>query len=143
RWDRYLRGNKKAVTPEEIAGHQEFVSAGCAACHSGAYLGGNGYQKLGARKAWPDTKDAGRAEVTKSAADRQVFKVPSLRNIAMTGPYFHDGRVVTLEEAIRLMGEHQLNKNLSDAQVRSIATWLKSLTGTLPAKLIAPPKLPK
>ena len=89
------------------------------------------YQKLGLVKEYP-TEDLGRFEATKNEADKKFFKVPSLRNVAKTGPYFHDGSVKTLEEAISKMGEYQLGKNLSQDEVTSIATFLNSLTGTLP-----------
>jgi len=82
-------------------------------------------------------------EVTKQAADRLVFKVPSLRNVAKTGPYFHDGSIATLEEAIRDMAVHQRGSRLSDADLKSIVTWLNALTGEIPYDYIKPPALPK
>ena len=92
---------------------------------------------------WPDTKDLGRYQVTKQDADKMVFKVPSLRNIAKTGPYYHDGSVATLDEAVKKMGECQLGKQLTDQDVASIETWLKTLTGEIPADYVKPPELPK
>ena len=142
RWDQFLKGDKTALTPEEKAGFNKFVDAGCAACHMGAYAGGTLYQKLGVVKPWPDKTDLGRAKVTKNQGDEMMFKVPSLRNIEKTGPYFHDGKVATLEEAIKLMAEYELGKQLVDADVKSIAAWLRSLTGTIPADYIKPPALP-
>lgn len=100
------------------------------------------YQKLGAVTAWPDPRDPGRWAVTKDEADRMFFKVPSLRNVAKTGPYFHDGSVKTLDEAVRLMAFHQLGKELSDADVRSIVTFLGALTAPLPTDFIERPALP-
>jgi cytochrome c peroxidase len=97
----------------------------------GATMGGQMYQKLGLVKDYPTT-DMGRFEVTKNEADKKFFKVPSLRNVAMTGPYFHDGSVKTLEEAVSKMGEYQLGKQLSKEEVASIVTFLGSLTGTPP-----------
>lgn len=143
RWDKFLRGDQNALTNEEKAGFNVFMETGCQACHAGTYLGGNLYQRLGAARPWPDTSDIGREKVTKSEADKMVFKVPGLRNIEKTKPYYHNGKVETLEEAVSRMGEYQLGKNLSDGQVRSIATWLKTLTGDIPADYIKPPALPK
>ncbi len=140
RWDDYLNGQRDALTAEEKAGFNTLVEAGCATCHHGPYLGGTMYQKLGAAEAWPDSSDLGRYDVTGREQDRLTFKVPSLRNIAETGPYFHDGEVETLEEAVREMGHHQLGNELTDDQVRSIVTWLEALTGTMPTEYIKPPE---
>ena len=142
RWDKYLAGDDAALQEDEKAGVQEFVAAGCTACHNGVLIGGAMYQKAGLVKAWPNQKDLGRFGVTKQEADRLFFKVPSLRNIANTAPYFHDGSAATLDVAIRTMAAHQLGKQLTDAQVAAIAKWLGSLTGEVPAALAAVPKLP-
>jgi cytochrome c peroxidase len=128
RWDRFLKGDQGALTDAEKAGFNKFVESGCAACHNGAYVGGNAFQKLGMVRPWPNTADLGRWQVTKKASDKFLFKVPSLRNVARTAPYFHDGSVATLDEAIRKMATHQLGKNLTDADIRSIAAWLQTLT---------------
>jgi cytochrome c peroxidase len=143
RWDKFLGGDQNALTADEKAGFNSYVETGCQTCHAGAYVGGNLYQKLGAVKAWPDASDPGREKVSKNAADRFVFKVPSLRNIDKTGPYYHDGKIATLAEAITKMAEYQLGKTLTDAQVKSISTWLGVLTGDLPAEYIKMPVLPK
>jgi cytochrome c peroxidase len=143
RWDRFLRGDQTALTNEEKAGFDAYMEAGCQACHSGTYLGGDHYQRLGLIKPWPDTSDTGREKVTKSEADRMIFKVPSLRNIERTAPYYHNGKVETLEQAVSRMAEYQLGKTLTDAQVRSIVTWLRTLTGDIPAEYIKSPVLPK
>jgi cytochrome c peroxidase len=143
RWDQFLAGKRDAITAEEMTGHHEFMHGGCASCHNGAYVGGRQFQKLGAEKPWPDHKDLGRYDVTKAETDRMVFKVPSLRNVEKTAPYFHNGSIATLDEAIRRMGEHQLNVRLSETQVKQIAAWLRTLTGELPRELIRPPKLPE
>jgi cytochrome c peroxidase len=143
RWDKFLRGDQAALTSEEKAGFNTYLEAGCQTCHVGAYLGGNLFQKVGIAKPWPDTSDPGREKVTKSEADRLVFKVPSLRNIEKTGPYFHNGKTATLQQAVSTMAEYQLGKTLTDAQVNSITTWLKSLTGEIPADYIKRPPLPK
>jgi cytochrome c peroxidase len=142
RWDAFLKGDKSALSDAEKEGFLKFADAGCAACHNGALLGGNSYKKLGIARAYPDKKDTGVAKVSKKADDRFVFKVPSLRNIAKTGPYFHNGSVPTLDAAVTRMAEYQLGEPLSAGDVQAITTWMNSLTGPLPAELIRPPKLP-
>ena len=103
-------------------------------------MGGNSYEQLGAAKAWHDqTTDPGRMQTTKESRDQMFFKVPTLRNVDQTGPYFHDGHVKTLEEAVRLMAKHEAGTDLSDADVHSIVTFLHTLTGDLPAQYIQPP----
>jgi cytochrome c peroxidase len=142
RWDRYVAGDDGALTNDERAGLAKFLDAGCTTCHNGVDLGGQMYMKLGAVRPWPTAiADNGRFDVTKNEADRHVFKVPSLRNIEKTAPYFHDGSMATLEETVRAMGAYQLGKDLSTEEVASIVTFLKSLTGTLPQ--IEKPVLPK
>jgi cytochrome c peroxidase len=143
RWDRFLKGDQNALTPAEKAGFNEFASAGCQGCHSGALLGGNMFQKVGVAKAWPDNSDPGRYKVTRNEADRAIFKVPSLRNVEKTAPYFHDGKTAALNEAIARMAEFQVGKNLTDQQIGSILTWMGSLTGELPAEYIQEPALPR
>ncbi|HSD31171.1 MAG TPA: cytochrome c peroxidase, partial [Gemmatimonadales bacterium] len=132
RWDALLKGDSSALTAPEKQGFNDFVEAGCVSCHSGAYLGGQMYQRAGLVTPWPDRSDPGRMGVTQKAADSMVFKVPSLRNIAMTGPYFHNGGTASLEDAVLMMGHYQLGRDLSAAQVQSIVTYLRTLTGTLP-----------
>jgi cytochrome c peroxidase len=130
RFDKYLKGDKQALSAEEIEGLKTFYNTGCIACHNGVGVGGGSYQKLGAVIPY-ETKDLGRYNATKNEADKYFFKVPSLRNIEKTAPYFHDGNVATLEEAVTLMGKHQLGKDLAKDEVTSIVTFLKSLTGEL------------
>jgi cytochrome c peroxidase len=142
RWDKFLGGDQTALTNEEKAGLVKFLDVGCQTCHSGMYMGGNMFQKLGAAKAWPESKDQGRFAVTKEDADKMVFKVPTLRNIEKTAPYYHDGGVATLELAVAKMGEFQLGKQLSAADVNSIVTFLKSMTGEIPVDYIKAPELP-
>jgi cytochrome c peroxidase len=142
RWDKYLAGDKSALTQAEKDGWKTFSTTGCPACHNGAYVGGVMYQKLGLVKPWSSESDLGRYEVTKADADKMFFKVPSLRNIERTAPYFHDGSVVSLPEAIKLMARHQLGKELGDAEIASIATWLKTLSGDVPTEYIAPASIP-
>jgi cytochrome c peroxidase len=140
-FDRFLAGDLTALDAGQLAGFRTFVDSGCASCHSGAGLGGGMYQKLGLVKPF-ETTDTGRAGVTQNETDKFFFKVPSLRNIDQTAPYFHDGKVATLDAAIRLMAEHQLGKNLTDQEVAGITAFLGSLTGTIPADYIAMPALP-
>jgi cytochrome c peroxidase len=143
RWDALLNGDRSALTPAELAGLKTFLDSGCYACHNGAPLGGTCYRKLGQARPYPGLTDPGRFDVTKVEADRGVFKVPSLRNVERTGPYFHDGQVPTLEEAVRRMGEYQLGVNLSDQDVGQIVTFLKALTGRIDPDYIKPPVLPR
>lgn len=143
KWDKFVAGNVTALTDAEKSGFNTFAKVGCPTCHTGAYVGGTMLQKLGLAKPWTrNTDDTGRMAVTKQETDRMMFKVPSLRNVEKTAPYFHDGSVATLEEAIKLMGHHQLGKDLSKAEITSIATFLKALTGELPTKDIQKPELP-
>lgn len=138
RWDRFLKGDQGALGDAEKAGFNKFVESGCAACHYGPYVGGNALQKAGMVRAWPNTADLGRQRVTGKESDRFLFKVPSLRNVARTAPYFHDGSAGKLDEAIRTMALYQVGKNLAAADVRSIAAWLECLTGEIPAGYIKP-----
>jgi cytochrome c peroxidase len=142
RWDRYLEGDGSALSAEEQRGLATFVHAGCASCHGGTYVGGGSFRRLGTAKSWPASTDSGRFAVTKIPADLFVFKVASLRNVEKTAPYFHDGSVTSLDDAIRLMGRHQLGVELGEAQVRDIRAWLSALTGELPAAYIAQPPNP-
>ncbi|MFL6307203.1 MAG: cytochrome-c peroxidase [Candidatus Sulfotelmatobacter sp.] len=143
KWDAYLTGDHSALTDAQKEGFNTFAGTGCQWCHAGAYVGGAAYQKLGVVKAWPNQSDQGVYQLTKDDADRMVFKVPSLRNIKKTGPYFHDGSIATIEDAIRNMAVHQRGVTLTEAQVRSIEAWMDSLTGEIPASYIKPPELPK
>jgi cytochrome c peroxidase len=143
RWDKFLGGDQAALTDQEKAGLNTFLDTGCQACHSGAFMGGSAFQKLGTVKPYPDTRDLGRFDVTKQDADKQVFKVPSLRNVEKTAPYFHDGSVKTLGEAVANMANYQLGRTLPAADVTSIVSFLKTLTGDLPLEYIKEPTLPK
>jgi len=143
KWDAYLNGHQSALSDTQKQGFNTFAGTGCQWCHAGAYVGGAAYQKLGVVKAWPNQSDQGVYQLTKDDADRMVFKVPSLRNIKKTGPYFHDGSIATIEDAIRNMAVHQRGVTLTEAQVRSIEAWMDSLTGEIPASYIKPPELPK
>ena len=143
RWDALLKGDLTALTAEEKVGFQTFMDSGCAMCHNGALLGGGSYQRIGLAKAFPRSADTGRMSITKAAGDRAVFKVPSLRNVEKTGPYYHDGGTASLEEAIRDMAEYQLGKKLTDTEVQQIITFLKVLTGKIDPEYIKKPDLPK
>ena len=143
RWDKFLAGETAALTDAEKAGFNTFIDTGCVTCHFGPNVGATMFQKLGLVKTWPNTKDRGRFEATQIDTDYMVFRVPSLRNVAMTGPYFHDGSISSLDEAIRMMAYHQLGKEIPPADVLSIAAWLKSLTGEIPHDYIEKPALPE
>ena len=137
RFDAWLRGNTKALSSEEVRGYQLFKSTGCASCHVGANLGGQSFERMGraadyfaARGDALTEADNGRANVTHDPRDRQWFKVPGLRNVALTAPYFHDGSVTDLREAVRKMAQYQLGTTLSKADVDALTAFLKSLTGT-------------
>jgi cytochrome c peroxidase len=142
RWDQYLTGDKNALHDDELEGLKVFTNVGCMVCHTGEFLGGTSYQRVGAVEPWPNQGDRGREALTKNAADRMMFKVPTLRNIHKTAPYFHDGSAKTLDQAVRMMGKHQLGLELSDNEVTAIVAWLGSLTGELPKAYIAAPVLP-
>lgn len=143
RFDKYLGGEKTALTDQERAGLSKFVQNGCTTCHNGAGVGGSSFQKLGLVKPYPNQKDPGRYEVTKKDEDRMVFRVPSLRNVAETGPWFHDGAYDRVEAAIQGMAYHQLGKELPDQDIKDIAAFLKSLTGEIPKDYIKMPTLPE
>lgn len=143
KFDKFAAGDENALTADEKKGFIKFMESGCFSCHNGPALGGNMYMKLGIIKAWPDLKDKGRSEITKNDAEMYMFKVPSLRNIEKTGPYLHDGSVKDLNKMVAMMAEYQLGKTLSDEDVNSIVTFLKTLTGTPDADYIKAPKLPK
>jgi cytochrome c peroxidase len=142
KWDKLLKGDNTALTDDEKKGFLKFVEVGCPNCHVGALVGGTMYQKLGKEKPWPNQKDKGRSAVTKSASDDMMFRVPGLRNIEHTAPYFHDASGKTLEESVKTMANHQLAKDLGDDDVKSIATWLRTLSGAPPADVIKKPELP-
>ena len=143
-FDAYLVGNNKAISADAKKGLRRFIEVGCVACHNGVGIGGGGYQKFGVwEDYWPVTKssrvDKGRFNVTRDADDLYVFRVANLRNVKMTAPYFHDGSVKTLPEAVRIMGKIQLRKTLSDDDVKYIVSFLGALTGKLPNSFSRPP----
>lgn len=142
-FDRFLAGDDAALTPLQKSGMRAFVTSGCAGCHNGPLLGGQHLRKFGQVKDyWLETRsdpiDEGRFKASKNEADRFFFRVPMLRNIARTGPYFHDGSVERLDEAIRIMAAVQLGRTLPQADIRAIAAFLDSLTGQVPEHYSAP-----
>lgn len=147
RFDDYLAGNANALTDREKNGLHMFMEKGCTACHNGPGVGGGMFQKFGVREDyWKETgvsePDKGRFDVTKNPADLYVFKVPTLRNVAMTPPYFHDGSVKSLPEVVRIMAKVQLDQILTDAEITDITAFLASLTGKLPDDFVNAPILP-
>jgi cytochrome c peroxidase len=143
RWDDYLAGHRDALTPQETQGLRVFLNVGCMGCHTGPQVGASMFQLVGAVEPWPRRDDLGRFEVTHAPTDRMVFKVPTLRNIARTAPYFHDGSCATLPVAVRTMGRHQLGVDLGDDEVDAIVAFLGAMTGDLPTAYIAAPALPR
>lgn len=142
-FDKFMAGDDDAISDAEKEGFMTFMQTGCQACHNGPLFGGRLYQKVGLTKPWPNLEDKGRFDVTKNPADMYVFKVPSLRNIAKTAPYFHNGSVAKLPDAVKMMARHQLGRELTDEQAASIVAFLNSLTGKLPTEYIKMPELPK
>ncbi len=145
KFDQYLLGDASVLTSQEIAGMKKFVEVGCITCHNGPTVGGQMYQKFGVffpyEKFTHSAKvDNGRMDVTKNKADQFMFKVMSLRNIEKTGPYFHDGSVKDLNEAVKVMGKVQLNKDLSQQEITDIVSFLKTLTADISADAKAIPK---
>jgi len=133
RFDKWLKGDDKALTATELEGFKLFYDSGCIACHNGPNLGGNSFQKLGVVEPYKSTSPAeGRAAVTKKDEDRWYFKVPTLRNVELTYPYFHDGEAATLEDAVTLMGRLQLGRTFTDDELKKIVAFLYTLTGERP-----------
>ncbi|KZN66093.1 hypothetical protein N473_11020 [Pseudoalteromonas luteoviolacea CPMOR-1] len=135
--DDFLLGKADALTSQQQRGYEKFVSYGCVTCHQGRNIGGNLYQKVGRLDQVPEQllDDVGRFEVTQNPQDKFVFKVPSLRNVALTAPYFHNGSVDNLSDAIRIMARGQLGLDLSDEDVADIEALLQSFSGDLPRSL--------
>lgn len=133
RFDKWLKGDKKALTANELAGYELFKDSGCTSCHNGAAAGGNTFQKMGVVEPYKTSNAAqGRVAVTKEEADRFNFKVPTLRNVELTYPYFHDGQAITLTQAVDTMGRIQLGKSFTQAENAQIVAFLKTLTGDQP-----------
>ncbi len=152
-YDRYVKGNEKAMSKEQISGMETFATVGCVSCHSGAAFNGpkmefgqGFYNKFPTftdnefNKKYNLSADKGREEATGISADAHMYRVPTLRNITDTAPYFHNGSVNDLSEAVALMAKTQLNKDLSEAEVKDIVAFLSALTGQYPE--ITMPRLP-
>lgn len=146
-YDKYAGGDQSALTEQQVRGMNKAVELGCTACHSGpAFNGGGSFQKFPVfdngyfEAQYHFMKDKGRAEVTKNDSDAHLFKVPTLRNVALTAPYFHNGSVKTLDQAVKLMAKLQLNKDLSKAEIDDIVAFLNGLTGEFPQQKM--PRLP-
>lgn len=147
RFDKFQTGDMQALSGKEQKGLDTFIEVGCIQCHMGNAFGGGIYQKVGLYGNYSDFKtpkvvDEGRFEVTGNENDKNSFKVPSLRNIDKTGPYFHDGQVDDLAEVIRIMGKIQLNKDLTDKQVSDMMSFLEALTGEVPMEYQTEPAMP-
>ncbi|MEE9358311.1 MAG: cytochrome-c peroxidase [Sedimenticolaceae bacterium] len=137
RFDQWLLGDKDAITATELAGYTLFKESGCVACHNGPAVGGSSFQKMGVVEPYKTSNSAvGLSAVTGKDADRFVFKVPTLRNVEMTYPYFHDGEGANLTEAVDIMGRLQLGKNYTEKENASIVAFLKTLTGDQPSFLM-------
>lgn len=133
RFDQWLMGDDNAITAKELAGYQLFKNSGCVACHNGEALGGTSFQKMGLVAPYESTSPAeGRSAVTGKDKDRFSFKVPTLRNVELTYPYFHDGEAATLEEATDIMGRLQLGRQYSPEEIDMLVAFMKTLTGELP-----------
>ncbi len=148
RLDEWLLGSDPALSAREKRGLERFLDLGCADCHSGTGLGGSMYEKFGIHmNYWEATgsiePDRGRADVTGDLQDLYVFKVPSLRNVAVTPPYFHDGSVPKLERAVQIMGSTQLGRQIQEDVIKDLSEFLKALTGTVPKSLAEAPLLPQ
>lgn len=140
RFDKFLDGDQRALTNEEKQGLNDFMQVGCITCHTTRLLGGHMYQKSGLLAPYP-SEDPGRAKITGNDFEKGFFKVPQLLNVEKTAPYYHDGKVATLEEAVQKMAKLQLGKDLTDEQTASIVAFLKALTGELPEEFA--PKKPQ
>ncbi len=134
RFDKYLRGDENALTQNEKEGYGLFKSKGCASCHHGENIGGNLYNKFGIFNE-TNSKWLGRYNITHKERDKYFFKVPSLRNIARTAPYFHDGRTYDLKEAVKIMSQYQLGRHITKEEISKIAAFLRSLNGELPKNI--------
>ena len=138
RFDQWLRGDDNAITVNELEGYELFRNSGCVACHYGEGIGGSSFQKMGVLEEYKTENLAkGLADFTGKESDEMFFKVPTLRNVVLTYPYFHDGQVNTLEEATQIMGRLQLGRNFTDEETNKIVAFFGTLTGDQP-QLIMP-----
>ena len=137
-FDLYLQGNQSAISDTAKIGWQKFQQLGCIVCHQGQNIGGNLFQRfgnVGNEQSQPDETDTGRFAITGNPRDKYVFRVASLRNVAKTAPYFHDGRAKTLEDAITVMAKKQLGQELDAATIVELSAFLSSLSAPNPAIL--------
>jgi cytochrome c peroxidase len=153
-YDRYVKGDKKAMTEQQVRGMDTFAKTGCTACHSGPTFNGSANLPMGQgffmkfpifpgsvyETQYKLTEDLGRHTVTQQDADKHLWRVPTLRNLTYTAPYFHNGLVTSLDDAVRVMGKVQLNKDLSDKEIQDIVAFLKALDGPFPQQTM--PRLP-
>ena len=153
-YDRYVKGDKKAMTEQQVRGMDTFAKTGCTACHSGPTFNGSANLPMGQgffmkfpifpgsvyETQYKLTEDLGRHTVTQQDADKHLWRVPTLRNLTYTAPYFHNGLVTSLDDAVRVMGKVQLNKDLSDNEIQDIVAFLKALDGPFPQQTM--PRLP-
>ena len=130
-FDRYLQGEENAISTIQKEGYALFKSKGCISCHHGVNIGGNHFNKFGVVSKI-EQNHLGRYNVTKKEQDRYYFKVPSLRNITLTAPYFHDGRTYELKEVVKIMAKHQLGRKMSEEEIDKIIAFLHSLNGEIP-----------
>ena len=137
-FDRYLEGDQTALDGRQLRGLEHFLRVGCAECHHGATLGGTELRKLGRKEAFP-SEDRGRFVATHVAADDGIFKVPSLRNVCETGPYYHNGQVRKLEDAVGLMGRHECGQQLTPQEISELCDFLTALTGEIPKDYVRSP----
>lgn len=140
RWDRFLAGDRSALSHTEQLGLKLFADIGCIQCHTGELVGASMFQRAGRVAPWPNQLDQGRFEITHDDADRMVFKVPSLRNVASTAPYFHDGSAATLRTAIAMMARYQIGTELTPPEIAAIEAWFRALDAA--PHQIDPPTLP-
>jgi cytochrome c peroxidase len=144
RFDRYLRGDESALSEAELAGYKKFKDYGCISCHQGVNIGANMFQRMGvmrdyfAERGNVTEADFGRFNITKNEADKFFFKVPSLRNVAVTAPYFHDGSAQTLSEAVAVMAKYQLGRPLPPEDLADIVKFLRTLTGEYEGQPLTP-----
>jgi cytochrome c peroxidase len=140
RFDKFLRGNQSVLNSQEKRGYELFQSLGCSSCHQGVNLGGNMFEKMGlmgdyfADRGHPEEVDSGRFNVDHNPESMHEFRVPALRNVALTAPYFHDGSAATLEQAIVVMSKYQLGRLISQPEIEAISAFLRSLTGEYQGK---------
>ena len=129
RWDRYLAGDRRALDRTELEGMKLFANLGCVSCHTGELVGGSMFAHVGVKSPWPNQQDQGRFALTGEEDDRMNFKVPTLRNVTRTAPYFHDGSVGELSRAVQMMARHQLGIEISERETAAIVSWLGTLAG--------------